>query len=236
MSDDRDQRDGREQRDGGRDGDAAAPTGRDPRPRPRYGEYAPEGWVNPVPPADVAPPAGQAGPAPDGAQPAPPSASWSQPQQGQGQGQGRGAGGAQPYPGPPATPAALSTGRRVDRVATFVLLGLAGYNVITNIVLVSGFSRTLLSAFSAQGYPVDDFSGQAALQQAGAAIAIVSLVVFVPMLVLTLRRLRAGKLTFWVPLAAGAVVTIVQMVLVLSVFLGDPAFVQSLLDSARPAS
>ena len=63
-----------------------------------------------------------------------------------------------------------------------------------------------------------------------------SLVVFVPMLVLTLRRLRAGKLTFWVPLVAGAVVTIVQMVLVLSVFLGDAAFVQSLLDSARPAS
>ena len=218
MSDDRDQHDGR-------DGDASA--GRDPRPRPRYGEYAPEGWVSPVPPAEAAPPAGQGEVPPVGQQPAP----WSQhPQQGQGEG------GAQPYPGPPAAPAALSTGRRVDRVATFVLLGLAGYNVISNLLLVSGFSRTLLSAFSAQGYPVDDFSGQAALQQAGAAIAIVSLVVFVPMLVLTLRRLRAGKLTFWVPLVAGAVVTIVQMVLVLSVFLGDAAFVQSLLDSARPAS
>ncbi|MBD8583771.1 hypothetical protein IFT90_04270 [Frigoribacterium sp. CFBP 8766] len=218
MSDDRDPHDGR-------DGDGSA--GRDPRPRPRYGEYAPEGWVSPVPPAEAAPPAGQDEVPPVGQQ----SASWSQhPQQGQG------AGGAQPYPEPPATPAALSTGRRVDRVATFVLLGLAGYNVISNLLLVSGFSRTLLSAFSAQGYPVDDFSGQAQLQQAGAAIAIVSLVVLVPMLVLTLRRLRAGKLTFWVPLVAGAVVTIVQMVLVLSVFLGDAAFVQSLLDSARPAS
>ncbi|WP_209561361.1 DUF6264 family protein [Frigoribacterium sp. PvP032] len=220
MSDDRDQH-------GGRDGDAAAAARRDPRPRPRYGEYAPEGWVNPVPPADAAPPAGQGEPVPTGQQPT----SWSQhPQQGQG------AGGAQPYQGPPTSAPVLSTGRRVDRVATFVLLGLAGYNVISNIVLVSGFSRTLLSAFSAQGYPVDDFTGQAALQQAGGAIAIVSLVVFVPMIVLTVRRLRAGKVTFWVPLAAGAVVTIVQMVLVLSVFLGDAAFVQSLLDSARPTS
>lgn len=222
--------DGRDQPDG-RDGEAGGPTGRDPRPRPRYGEYAPEGWVSPVPPAEAAPPAGQGEAPPVGQQPGQQPTSWSQhPRQGQGEG------GAQPYPGPPATPAALSTGRRVDRVATFVLLGLAGYNVISNLLLVSGFSRTLLSAFSAQGYPVDDFSGQAALQQAGAAIAIVSLVVFVPMLVLTLRRLRAGKLTFWVPLVAGAVVTIVQMVLVLSVFLGDAAFVQSLLDSARPAS
>ena len=225
MSDDRDQHDGRDREAGGQ-------AGRDPRPRPRYGEYAPEGWVSPVAPAESAPPAPQAGQAPEGAQPVQPPASWSQPHRGQGQGEG----GAQPYPGPPATPAALSTGRRVDRVATFVLLGLAGYNVISNLLLVSGFSRTLLSAFSAQGYPVDDFSGQAQLQQAGAAIAIVSLVVFVPVLVLTVRRLRAGKLTFWVPLAGGVVVTIVQMVLVLSVFLADPAFVQSLLDSARPAS
>ena len=222
MSDDRDQQDGR---------DGGGSAGRDPRPRPRYGEYAPEGWVSPVPPAEAAPPAGQGEAPPVGQQPGQQPTSWSQhPQQGQGEG------GAQPYPGPPATPAALSTGRRVDRVATFVLLGLAGYNVISNLLLVSGFSRTLLSAFSAQGYPVDDFSGQAQLQQAGAAIAIVSLVVFVPVLVLTVRRLRAGKLTFWVPLAGGVVVTIVQMVLVLSVFLGDAAFVQSLLDSARPAS
>ena len=218
MSDDRDQQDGRDDR---------GSAGRDPRPRPRYGEYAPEGWVNPVPPAETAPPAGQGEASPVGQQPT----SWSQhPQQGQG------AGGAQPYPGPAATAPVLSTGRRVDRVATFVLLGLAGYNVISNLLLVSGFSRTLLSAFSAQGYPVDDFTGQAALQQAGGAIAIVSLVVFVPMIVLTVRRLRAGKISFWVPLTAGAVVTIVQMVLVLSVFLGDAAFVQSLLDSARPAS
>jgi uncharacterized membrane protein YhaH (DUF805 family) len=174
---------------------------------------------------------GQDETAPTGQQARQQSASWSQhPQQGQG------AGGAQPYPGPPATPAALSTGRRVDRVATFVLLGLAGYNVISNLVLVSSFSRSALATLAAAGYPVDDFSRRAELQQAGGAIAIVSLVVFVPMLVLTLRRLRAGKLTFWVPLVAGAVVTIVQMVLVLSVFLGDAAFVQSLLDSARPAS
>jgi uncharacterized membrane protein YhaH (DUF805 family) len=219
MSDDRDQSDGR---------DEEAQARRDPRPRPQYGEYAPEGWVSPVAPADAAPPATQGGQAVVGQQGGQQPASWSP--------QGQGAGGAQPYPGPPAAAPVMSTGRRVDRVATFVLLGLAGYNVISNLVLVSGFSRTLLSAFAAQGYPVDDFSGQAALQQAGGAIAIVSLVVSVPMLVLTFRRLRAGKISFWVPLTAGAVVTVVQMVLVLSVFLADPAFVQSLLDSARPAS
>jgi uncharacterized membrane protein YhaH (DUF805 family) len=221
MSDDRDQHDGR-------DGDASA--GRDPRPRPRYGEYAPEGWVSPVPPAEAAPPAGQREAPPVGQQPGQQPTSWSQ------RGQGEGEGGAQPYPGPPATPAALSTGRRVDRVATFVLLGLAGYNVISNLVLVSSFSRSALATLAAAGYPVDDFSRRAELQQAGGAIAIVSLVVFVPMLVWTVRRLRAGAITFWVPLTAGIVVTIVQMLIVLPVFLGDPAFVQSVLDMSGTAS
>jgi uncharacterized membrane protein YhaH (DUF805 family) len=224
MSDDRDPQDGR-------DGEAGGPTGRDPRPRPRYGEYAPEGWVSPVPPAEAAPPAPQAGQAPEGAQPVQPPASWS-PHQGQSQGEG----GARPYPGPPATPAALSTGRRVDRVATFVLLGLAGYNVISNLVLVSSFSRSALATLAAAGYPVDDFSRRAELQQAGGAIAIVSLVVFVPMLVWTIRRVRAGRITFWVPLTAGIVVTIAQMLIVLPVFLGDPAFVQSVLDMSGTAS
>jgi uncharacterized membrane protein YhaH (DUF805 family) len=221
MSDDRDQRDGR-------DGDASA--GRDPRPRPRYGEYAPEGWVSPVAPAESAPPAGQGEAPPVGQLPGQQPTSWSQ------RGQGQGEGGAQPYPGPPPTPAALSTGRRVDRVATFVLLGLAGYNVISNLVLVSSFSRSALATLAAAGYPVDDFSRRAELQQAGGAIAIVSLVVFVPMLVWTVRRLRAGAITFWVPLTAGIVVTIVQMLIVLPVFLGDPAFVQSVLDMSGTAS
>jgi uncharacterized membrane protein YhaH (DUF805 family) len=215
--------------------DGEAPTGRDPRPRPRYGEYAPEGWVSPVPPADAAPPSPQGEQAPGGQsgaqQPGQQTTPWSQPPA-----QGQNAGGVQPYPGPRAPAGALSTGRRVDRVATFVLLGLAGYNVISNLVLVSGFSRTMLSALSASGYPVDDFSRQAELQQAGGAIAIVSLVVFVPMLVWTVRRLRAGAISFWVPLAAGVVVGIVQMALVLSVFLGDPQFVQSIVDAAGTVS
>ena len=130
----------------------------------------------------------------------------------------------------------LSTGRRVDRVATFVLLGLAGINVVSNVLLVSRYSRSTLAMLSSRGYPVDVFSRQAELQQAGGAIAIVSLVVFVPMLVLTFRRLRAGKLSSWVPLVAGIVVTLVQTALIVSVFLGDAAFVQAILDNARTAS
>jgi hypothetical protein len=127
--------------------------------------------------------------------------------------------------------APVGTGRRVDRVVTFVLLGLAVYNVVSALVLVPRFSTTLLDTLRRGGYDVSSFSGEADLQRAGTTIAIVSVVVFALMIWWTLRRLRAGKVTFFVPLVAGIVVSVVQLVLVFSIFLADPAFVQSILDS-----
>jgi hypothetical protein len=127
--------------------------------------------------------------------------------------------------------APVGTGRRVDRVVTFVLLGLAVYNVVSALVLVPRFSTTLLDTLRRGGYDVSSFSGEADLQRAGTTIAIVSVVVFALMIWWTLRRLRVGKVTFFVPLVAGIVVSVVQLVLVFSIFLADPAFVQSILDS-----
>jgi len=196
-------------------------TPRDARPRPRYGEYAPEGWVSPVADAAAAREAELAAKAADAravdARPGAAPATQAAPTAG------------------PATPAALSTGRRVDRIATLALIGLAVYNVVGNVVLVPNFAATLLDLLRGNGYDVDTFTSQPALQTAGAVIAVTSLVVFVVMLWLALRRLRAGRLSFFVPLAAGVLVTAVQVVAVFSVVLGDAAFVQSVMDGGtRP--
>ncbi|MBD8660218.1 hypothetical protein IFT72_08450 [Frigoribacterium sp. CFBP 8754] len=194
---------------------------RDARPRPRYGEYAPEGWVSPVADAAAAREAELAAKAAEsravdarpGAAPVTQTASTAG----------------------PATPAALSTGRRVDRIATLALIGLAVYNVVGNVVLVPNFSATLLDLLRRSGYDVDTFTSQAGLQTAGAVIAVTSLVVFVVMLWWSLRRLRVGRLSFFVPLAAGVLVTAVQVIAVFSVVLGDAAFVQSVMDAgSRP--
>ena len=194
---------------------------RDARPRPRYGEYAPEGWVSPVADAAAAREAELAAKAAESrAVDARPGA----------------APGTQVAPtAGPATPAALSTGRRVDRIATLALIGLAVYNVVGNVVLVPNFAANLLDLLRGNGYDVDTFTSQPALQTAGAVIAVTSLVVFVVMLWWTLRRLRAGRLSFFVPLAAGVLVTAVQVIAVFSVVLGDAAFVQSVMDAgSRP--
>jgi hypothetical protein len=189
---------------------------RDERPRPRYGEYAPEGWVNPVAPvepvaAPSAPNTGHENAGPATRADAPASGSW----------------------GAPPRPAAneLSGARRFDRIATFVLLGIGLYSVVSNVVMASSFSTTLLSALSGAGYSTDAFTGQDALQRAGVIIAVSTVAVFAVTLMWSIRRLAARKVAFWVPLAAGVIMSIVQMVLVLGVLFGDAAFVQSILDS-----
>jgi len=193
----------------------------DGRPRPRYGEYAPEGWVSPVAP----PEAPEAAPAVAGRSDASADQAARRPQP------APGAWGAPPRPGAPV----LSGGRRFDRVATFLLIGLGGYGVVSNVVLASTFASSLLSALGTAGYPVDVFTGQSDLQRAGAIIAVVSVAVFAVTLIWTIRRLRAFKISFWVPLSAGVIVSILQMALVLAVLFGDAAFTQAILDGAGPS-
>ncbi|MCJ0700006.1 DUF6264 family protein [Frigoribacterium faeni] len=193
---------------------------RDERPRPRYGEYAPEGWVNPVAPVETqTPPPGRS----DGTAPTP--------QAGPRDATTPGAWGAPPRPGA----GDLSGARRFDRVATFVLLGIGLYSVISNVVMASTFSSTLLSALSGAGYSTDAFTGQEALQRSGVIIAVLTVAVFAITLMWSIRRLAARKVTFWVPLSAGVLMSIVQMVLVLGVLFGDAAFVQSILDGSGPS-
>ena len=85
------------------------------------------------------------------------------------------------------------------------------------------------------GYSTDAFTGQEALQRSGVIIAVLTVAVFAITLMWSIRRLAARKVTFWEPLSAGVLMSIVQMVLVLGVLFGDAAFVQSILDGSGPS-
>ncbi|WP_423923066.1 DUF6264 family protein [Frigoribacterium sp. 2-23] len=189
----------------------------DDRPKPRYGEYAPEGWVNPA--APVEPPAEEA-PAPSpGGYP-----TQYQPYQGADQ--------KSPVPGAPVGPngvPVLSTGRRVDRIVSLVLLGFAAYNTISSLFLAPSYASSLLQRLRQLGYPTDDFSNQSALQAAGAFFAVFAVVLFALTAWWSIRRLRTARITFWVPLTAGVLFAIVQGITVGAIMLGDPAFTSSIL-------
>jgi uncharacterized membrane protein YhaH (DUF805 family) len=60
----------------------------------------------------------------------------------------------------------------------------------------------------------------------GVGLAIFYGLAWLVTLALSLRSLRAARLSFWIPLVAGVVVTIVAMICFLVLFFGDPAFME----------
>ncbi|MFF2271167.1 DUF6264 family protein [Agromyces sp. NPDC058136] len=193
-------------------GPAAPPA--DERPRPRYGEYAPEGWTwqPPVDPnAASTPDAGaQAGAASAGAY---------------------GAGVAGPLAPNSALPG--TTTRPADRAWTVALLvfGAMGavYNVLSIIGLPSSVIESLkLSASMLGTTPPTEFTPGPAVPVAVAVGVIAQLALWVGALLWSRARMRAGASSWWIPLLAGVAAFIVVMIVASVVLTSDPAIVEFL--------
>ncbi|MCS5496545.1 DUF6264 family protein [Cnuibacter physcomitrellae] len=181
----------------------------DPRPKPKYGELAPPGWTwQPPPDPCAAPekPAEDVGPGRGSA----PSAGWAPP---------RTPGTPGPVPG--AGPAAAERPRRSgDFVATIALLVFGLFSVINNLVTLfdlDAFLRQFAALYDIQGYsPNGEFAA------AGVGVGIFWIVLYLATVWLSVLSLRARRLTFWIPLTAGAVATLSATVLYLVALLSDP--------------
>jgi hypothetical protein len=179
----------------------------DDRPKPRYGEYAPEGWVNPVTAeADTAEEARVT------EQDARPAISTD----------------VRPGDATRTAPPALSTGRRIDRVATFALIGLGAFGAIQAVARVPGYAETQLAQFETFGLDLSGFGSSGALQTFGVVMAVLAVTLFAVSTWWTLRRLRAGRLGFVVPLVAGVVFGLVQGFGAAAILMGDPAFAEAM--------
>ena len=174
---------------------ATPPAPRDERPRPQYGEYAPEGWTWTPPPGETT-----SDPAPQMATPA-----------------------ARAPAGGAATGAA---GRPVDRIITVVLLALAVLGALNSVLSLQQLAPQVQLVYDQQG--IGDFTPPAWLPTLALIGTIAQLALLAVTLVWSVRRLRAGRLAFWVPIAGGAASVIVMMVLVSIVFLNDPTFLSYL--------
>ena len=164
------------------------------RPAPQYGEYAPEGWVNPVLEHER--------PAQERAErPAEPAAASEAPA--------------------PATPAAGRFGASpLDFVLTVGLLVIGCFSVLQ--ALSIGPTASTMRSYLEQQYT--ELSDPAALSSAVLVRAVVLVVAFVLVAWWSIRRLRARRWTFWVPLLGGVVASVLGIVPVVIVLLQDPAF------------
>lgn len=197
------------------------------RPAPAYGEYAPEGWVNPVlvererqereqqdrdRRQQAASQAGR-----DGA-----TAYRS----------GAGAGtpdGAVPGGRPGAPDGAqrtTSTSRFGRTPADFVLtVGLLAFGLISVVqsLAVTNVASTVRRTLETQYTALNDPS---ALSGAAIIGAITNVVVFALVAWWSIRRLRARKRTFWVPIVGAVVATFVSTIAFVVVVFQDPQFVE----------
>jgi hypothetical protein len=170
----------------------------DERPRPRYGEYAPEGWT-------WQPPADESAAPTQPAQPAHP---------------------AQPAAPPPPAPVALPGERRpgaVDRVVTIALLVLGAFGAINTAASLQVLPQQFSLVYEQQG--VGDFTAPEWLPTLTMVGTVLQLALYAGTLGWSILRLRAHKTAFWVPILGGVLSLVLMMVIVSIVFLNDPAFV-----------
>lgn len=237
---------------GPEEGSASRP---DERPRPAYGEYAPEGWTW-TPPGQEA----SSAPAPNASESALASTRGTAsrvPSSGRvpgvphnlgasgSPGQQKSAGSALPpeqhyRAAPPqgGSARAAAPNRLGDRIITIVLLALGAFGALNSAASLYSMS----SEFSRWGQVlgIDSFSAPAALTTIGTVGALVVFALYALNLVYSLQRMRARKLAFWVPLATAVIAGIVTFAfLMFGVYqvpellqrLAEPDAMQTILDS-----
>ncbi|BDI23558.1 hypothetical protein L3i23_23340 [Herbiconiux sp. L3-i23] len=142
-------------------------------------------------------------------------------------------------PQPPAEDAAADSagGRRWDRILSYGLLVLAAFNVITGIPPMLDLAGTLQSTYTAAG--LGAYTSDSLASSIGVAINITQVLLLLAAVALTLANLRRGRISFWIPLSAGVVATLVMMVLLAFAIFGDPGFAayvdQQMQDAATTA-
>lgn len=173
----------------------------DDRPRPRYGEYAPEGWTW-TPPTDEPASTGETAP------PTPPAAA------------------PQPAPAPPPQYVPMPGVRQpgsVDRIVTIALLVLGAFGAVNTAASLQMLPQQISLVYEQQG--VGEFTPPEWLPTLTITGTVVQLALYAATLGWSILRLRARKTAFWVPLLGGVLSIVLMMVLVSIVFLNDPTFV-----------
>ncbi|MER7448183.1 DUF6264 family protein [Microbacterium sp. NPDC097977] len=114
--------------------------------------------------------------------------------------------------------------RPVDRLVTIALLAYGLVNVAVTAVSYLDFSTAMNQMMDALG--VDgEFTNYAQGKLWGTIASIVLIVGWSLTAMFSVRRLRSGKVAWWVPLAGGAVTLLVASVCAAIPLMNDPAFI-----------
>jgi hypothetical protein len=111
-----------------------------------------------------------------------------------------------------------------DRAITTGLLAFAAISIVTNVRNLIGFSATMREAYELSEY--GEYTSTALADTIGVAILASQVVIFAIVALVSVARLRAGKRSFFVPLAGAVAAGIIALVLVVIAMAGDPALAE----------
>jgi energy-converting hydrogenase Eha subunit C len=130
---------------------------------------------------------------------------------------------AQPAPTAVPAPAAVAPRRRVDRIITVALLAYGLIAVIMTAFSLADFPAVASSSMKMIGIP-GEFTNFAQGRLFGAIAAVALVVGWLITAFFSVRRLRKGRLTWWVPLVGAVVTYAIVYALLVPAIIGDPAF------------
>lgn len=116
--------------------------------------------------------------------------------------------------------------RQVDRIVSMVLLAIGFVNITTSIPSWLNLPSTLQMVFDQVG--IGTYTSTALAESLGILAIVVQAVIWIAALAVTISLMRRNRLSWWVPLAAGALALIAVMVILYIAMAGDPAVMENL--------
>lgn len=136
---------------------------------------------------------------------------------------------------PPAAPEFVQQGaitapppRIGDRIATVLLLGFGALGALIMAQSMLGLGTSFL--MMAEALEVKDFELPAWVSTLGTISGLAFFAVYAVVLIFSIRRMRARKITFWVPLTAGAVIFVAAMVITTIAMMAIPELMEAASD------
>lgn len=119
--------------------------------------------------------------------------------------------------------------RLADRIVTIVLLVMGAFGALQTALPLMTIGASL-SDLAVNAFKLEDFTVSSSVTTLGTVGAIVILSLYALVLIFSVQRLRAGKLTFWAPLAAGFIAMVLAFVIYAIALAQSPELLQASMD------
>lgn len=109
----------------------------------------------------------------------------------------------------------------VDRFASWALLGLGLFNILTTSSALIDLPAAITQFFAADG--LDPYGPVGTARVLGIGALVVTVALWILTLVVVQRRVNAGKTSWWIPVVTGVIATVVVLVCVGGAMMIDPS-------------